>query len=226
MTKPTNHDGGEQAVPPPPADGLGGRLALLAPDGLDDAQRQVYGVLTQIVVPEAAEHGFTARLDDGRFVGPFNALLRVPAIAMGMGAWTGSIAASGLAADVRQAVILTVGAAWSADYEIDAHRSAARIVGLPEEAVEAIVDQKSVSGLSHDADVAHRLTRHLLSDHHVPDALYREAVSAFGEAGLIAILTLVGQYQTISSILVCFEVPVPGRPAGDTGVASTRNEER
>lgn len=191
------------------ADRLGGRLPLLAPSGLDDEQRQVHDALTHTVVPEAAESGFTARLDDGRFVGPFNALLRAPKIATGMGQWTSQIARAGLAADVRQVVILTVGAAWSAAYEIDAHTSAARAVGVPDAAIEAIVQRRPPRGLSEQADVAHRLTTSLVVDHMVPDGLYREATAAFGVAEVVAILSLVGQYQTICSILVCFQVPVP-----------------
>lgn len=135
-------------------DRLGGRLALLNPAVLDDQQRQVYQALMRTVVPEAAESGFTARLEDGRFIGPFNALLRVPAIALGLGQSAAQIARSGIADDVRQAVILTVGGAWSADFEIDAHRSAARAVGLPADAVDAIIAGSRPVGLSRDADIA------------------------------------------------------------------------
>jgi 4-carboxymuconolactone decarboxylase len=222
--------GGTSAVPADQTDDLGGRLALLASGDLDDEQREMYTALTQTVVPEAAEHGFTARLDDGRFVGPFNALLRVPAIAMGMGMWTSRIAASGIAPDVRQAVILTVGAAWSADFEIDAHTAAARAVGIPDGAIAAIVRQEAPSDLGRDADVAHRVTCHLLARQGLPDALYHQAIAVFGEAGLTAILCLIGQYQTISSILVCFKVPVPARPhpaadvAGGSPVPTFRTE--
>ena len=144
-------------------------------------------------------------------------MLRVPAITLGMGSWTGQIAASGIAADVRQTVILTVGVAWSASFEIDAHTSAARIVGIPGPAIEAMVSQKPPLGLSPEADIAHRVTRCLVTRHNVPDTLYDEAVEAFGEAGLVAILCLIGQYQTISSILVCFEVPVPALPHPTNG---------
>ena len=199
--------------PNPEHDRLGGRLPLLAPADLDDEQRQVYEALTRLVVPEAAEGGFSARLDDGRFVGPFNALLRVPRIAQGMGSWTAQIARAGLTDEVRQVVVLTVGAAWSAAYEVDAHVGAARAAGVPEDAVQALVARTAPPGLSPQADVAHRLTAALLADHAVPDGLYDEALAAFGEPGLIAVLCLVGQYQTISSILVTFQVLVPQRPA-------------
>ncbi|MBN0048506.1 hypothetical protein JS756_31300 [Streptomyces actuosus] len=100
-------------------DRLGGRLALLAPDDLDGAQMQAYRVLEQTVVPEAAHDGFTVRLPDGRFIGPFNALLRVPELAAGLGRFTAEVTAAGLAEDLWQAVILTVGAAWPAPYEIE-----------------------------------------------------------------------------------------------------------
>ena len=191
------------------ADRLGGRLPLLAPEDLDDEQRRVYDALTRTVVPESEEGGFTARLEDERFIGPFNAMLRVPGIAAGLGQWTGAIAQSGMADDVRQVVILTVGAAWSAEYEIDAHVSAARVVGVPDPAIEAIVRRQAPQGLSAEAEVAQRLTTGLVVDRTVPDELYGEAVETFGEAGVIGILCLIGQYQTVSSILVCFRVPAP-----------------
>jgi 4-carboxymuconolactone decarboxylase len=192
------------------ADHLGGRLALLAPAGLDTSQRRLYDELTARVLPEAAEGGFVARLDDGRFIGPFNALLRVPAVAAGLGEWTTQISRAGLADEVRQAVILTVGAAWSAEYEIEAHTSAARVAGLPDRAIDAILTGTPPTGLSDEANIAHRVTACLLTAHALADDLYQRAVATFGEAGLIAILCLIGQYQTISSILVCFQVPAPG----------------
>lgn len=197
---------------PTDLDCLGGRLALLLPEELDDDQRGVYDALVRTVVPEAAHGGFTARLDDGRFIGPFNAMLRTPGITTGLGAWAAAIARSGLSEDVRQVVILTVGAAWSAAYEVDAHTAAARAAGVPDHAIGAIVRRDAPHGLSPRATAAQRLTAALVHDQAVPDDVYREATAAFGDAGVVAILCLIGQYQTISGILACFEVPVPERP--------------
>lgn len=53
-----------------------------------------------------------------------------------------------------------------------------------------------------------------LVDHSVPEALYAEARAEFGEAGLLTVLGLIAQYQLISSVLVCFDVPVPRPGAG------------
>jgi 4-carboxymuconolactone decarboxylase len=193
------------------ADRLGGRLELLDPDRLDGAQRVVYDALTQAAVPESEKSGFVAKLEDGRFIGPFNALLRVPEIAAGFGRWSGGIASSGMAPEVRQVVILTVGASWSAEYEIYAHRAAALAIGIPVDAIDAILAGEPPTGLSAEALLAHRFTAQLVSDHSVPDDLYATVIDTFGEAGTVAIACLIGEYLTVSSILVCFQVPMPNR---------------
>jgi len=190
-------------------DGLGGRLALLRPDELDDNQLAVHDQLQKLVGPESRHDGFIAQLDDGRFIGPFNAMLRTPPLTAGFGAWVGAITQAGIADDVRQVVILTVAAAWRADYEIYAHTAAARVAGIPDDAVTAILAGEPPSGVSADAALAHGLVRGLLHAQDVPDPVYDESIRIFGEGGTIAILGLVAQYQLVSSLLVCFRVPVP-----------------
>jgi 4-carboxymuconolactone decarboxylase len=195
------------------ADRLGGRLALLAPDTLTGEQRQVYDALCELAVPEAEQGGFTARLPDGRLIGPFNALLRDPRLTSGFGQWVRAIGAGGLPANVRETIILTVGAEWGADYEIYAHRAAGAAAGLPQDAIDAILTGAAPDGLTPVAQLAYRLAHALVVDHTVPEALYAEACAEFGEAGLLTVLGLIAQYQLISSVLVCFDVPVPLRDA-------------
>lgn len=206
---------------PAGADQLGGRLTLLAPGTLNVEQRQVYEALCDLVVPESEEGGFTARMPDGRLIGPFNALLRTPRLTAGFGQWVGSINAGGLAADVRETVILTIGAQWGAVYEIYAHRAAGAAAGLPTAAIDAILDGDDPAGLSPAAVLAHRLTRALIVEHAVADTLYAESCAQFGHTGLLTVLGLIAQYQFISSVLVCFDVPVPptgtARPVSDVG---------
>jgi 4-carboxymuconolactone decarboxylase len=193
--------------------GLGGRLPLLPPGAMGERQRAVYDELTRLVVPEAAEGGFVARLDDGRFIGPFNAMLRAPELTAAFGQWVAGIFAAGIDPQARQAVILTVGAAWQAEYELYAHQAAAAEAGLPAEAIAAIVADAAPAGLSSEADLARRLARAVVRDRSVPDALYRQCTEVFGVGGAIALLHLIGQYQLVSSLLVFFAVP---SPAGGT----------
>lgn len=190
-------------------DDLGGRLPLRTPQQLDEQQLHTHQALSRLVLPEAEEAGYVAQVDGERFIGPLNALLRVPAIAEAMGQWIGRINAHGLTAEVREAVILTVGAHWDAAFEIYAHVAGARSAGLPEEAIEAVLAGRAPSGLGEQAAAAQQLTARLLGDHHVPDDVYARATDALGEDGVVAVLSLVGQYQTISGILVTFAVPTP-----------------
>jgi 4-carboxymuconolactone decarboxylase len=60
---------------------LGGRLPLLDADTLDTEQRQLVDYLMSTFVPWSNTTGFDSRTPDGRFIGPFNALLRSPAVA-------------------------------------------------------------------------------------------------------------------------------------------------
>lgn len=192
-----------------PQDELGGRLPLIFPADLDEAQKAVYEGLLRTVMPEAEHDGFVARLDDGRFIGPFNALLRSPAIAQGLGRWVAPIAGAGLSEEVRQLVILAVGAVWNAEYEIAAHVSAARVAGIAQTAVEAVLAGTDPVDASPAGRVAWRLANSVVERREVPDDIYHDAVATFGVAGVVAILALVGQYQFISSILTCFQVPAP-----------------
>lgn len=191
------------------ASGLGGRLPLLPPDALDEAQRALHDRLQATRARNAEEAGYTAALPDGRFIGPFNALLRTPHIARPLLEWAQALTRAGIPADVREVVILTVAAHWRADYALYAHTAAAEKAGLPGLAIASLLHGEAPRGLRPDADLAHRLATALVRDHRVQDDLYDEAAAAFGTNTLIALVNLVGQYLNTSALLACFQVPAP-----------------
>ncbi|MEW2291181.1 carboxymuconolactone decarboxylase family protein [Streptomyces sp. NPDC006743] len=195
--------------PPDTASGLGGRLPLLPADGLDEAQRALRERLRATRVRGAQEAGYTAVLPDGRFIGPFNALLRTPHFAQPLLEWAQALTRAGIAADVRETVILTVAAHWRAEYALYAHAAAAETAGLPAPAIASLLHGQAPRGLRPDADLAHRLAAALVRDHRVPDGLYDEAAATFGTNTLIALVGLVGQYLSTSALLACFQVPAP-----------------
>lgn len=189
--------------------GRGGRLPLLPPDALDEEQRALYAGVRATRLLAADDAGYTAMLPDGRLLGPFNVMLRAPRIARPLLEWAQAIAGSGLAADVREAVILTVAAHWRADYALYAHTAGAVRAGVPEAAIGALRAGGTPHGLRDEADIAHRVTAALVRDHRVPGDLYDEAVAVFGTESLVALVNLVGQYLNTSALLALFEVPVP-----------------
>ncbi|MCO5993351.1 carboxymuconolactone decarboxylase family protein [Actinoallomurus rhizosphaericola] len=193
------------------ASGLGGRLPLLSPDALDEEQRAVHARLQVTRLRSAEGAGYTAALSDGRLIGPFNVMLRHPRIARPLLEWAQAIAGSGIPADVREVVILTVAARWRAEYALYAHTAGAERAGVPETAITALRHGDTPRDLRPEADIAHRVAGALVRDHQVSDELYAEAVAVFGAEGLVALVNLIGQYLTTCALLACFQVPAPAR---------------
>lgn len=110
----------------------------------------------------------------------------------------------------RQVVILTVGAVWQAPYELYAHSAVGRRAGLADDAVRTLAAGGLPEQLSDDEVVAHRVARALSVEHHVEDALYREAENRFGPTGVADIVMLTGIYHTVCAILNVFAIPAPG----------------
>lgn len=187
----------------------GGRLPLLPVHALDEEQRALHAELRATRLLAAKDAGYTAVLPDGRLLGPFNVMLRAPRIARPLLEWAQAITGSGLAADVREVVILTVAAHWRADYALYAHAAVAARAGVTEAAIAVLRAGGTPHGLCDEAATAHRVTVALVRDHRVPDDLYAKAAAVFGTEGLVALVNLVGQYLNTSALLALFEVPVP-----------------
>jgi 4-carboxymuconolactone decarboxylase len=49
----------------------------------------------------------------------------------------------------------------------------------------------------------------LVRDHDVPDDLYSDFLSDFGETQAVVLLALIGQYLTTCVVTTCFRVPAP-----------------
>ncbi|MGO9067537.1 carboxymuconolactone decarboxylase family protein [Mycobacterium sp.] len=189
---------------------LGGRLPLVEADTLDAAQRELFDHLRARVVPWADAAGFRSTTADGRFIGPFNAALRSPTVA---GAFLELQASeqrhTSLSDRVRQVVILAVGAAWAADYEIYAHSAVARHSGIPDDAVRRLAAGSLPDTLSDEEKVAYRFAQKLSTTHRIDDSTFNQARKAFGDNGIVDIIILAGTYYTVCGLLNAFEVPAP-----------------
>jgi 4-carboxymuconolactone decarboxylase len=191
-------------------DALGGRLPLADPTDLVGAQRELFDKMTSSVVPWADDTGFRSTTDDGRFIGPFNPALLNPAMTsvsaeLVLGEWQHT----SLSAQLREVVILAVGAVWQSEYELYAHSAAARKAGIPDDAVGVLASGGIPEDLSTDEKIAAALTRQLCTTHRVDETLYRQAENCFGTKGLTDIAILVGIYHTVCTTLNLFEIPAP-----------------
>lgn len=188
----------------------GGRLRLLHRAELDAEQVKLSDRLTATRVARGRRAGYRAALDDGRLVGPFNALLRTPAIAERQLDWAEAISAADLNPAAREVAILTVAAQWRAQYVLYAHSAAARGAGLSDDAIADLVAARTPAGLSRTARLAHDVALALVRDHDVPDDLYSDLLSEYGERRVVVLIALIGQYLATCAVITCFRVPMPG----------------
>jgi 4-carboxymuconolactone decarboxylase len=189
---------------------LGGRLPLIDPSQLDPDQQQFLDYLNESKLPWAEKSGFQSRLPEGRLIGPFDVFLFSPQMARAFNAWVDAESAhTSLAEDVRQVVILTVGVAWRADYEVYAHLAVARAAGVAEETLADIQGGRVPESASEPIRTAWRFTRQLVETRVVDDGLYREAKTTFGEKALVDMINLIGLYLATSALLNAFAVPSP-----------------
>lgn len=187
---------------------LGGRWPLADSAALNPAQHEIFGRMASRIVPWANDARFQCTAEDGRFIGPFNpALLNAAIAAPLLDVQFAEQMHTSLSARVREVVILAVGAAWQADYELYAHLAVGRKAGLSDDAARAVAAGRIPDGLSDDELIALRLTQQLSSNHRVYDSLYRDAEKSFGANGLIDIALLIGIYHSVCAVLTMFAIP-------------------
>lgn len=192
-------------------DDLGGRLPLADPATLTDTQRGLFDLMMNTMVPWANQVPFQSTTVDGRLIGPFNPAPLNPATATKfLELQFAEQLNSSLDEQVRQVIVLTVGAIWGADYELYAHAAVARQARLSESAIRTLVAGGVPGELTERERLAQRVTRQLCVDHRLDDELYREAENTFGTLGLIDMTSLIGVYHGVCITLTMFAVRAPG----------------
>ena len=186
------------------------RLPLIAPSDLTPEQRPLYDDMRRGI--SSNFNAFIAERDDGALMGPWNAWLHEPAI--GKAIWKLTLAMTANASlpdNVRQVVILVVGARYDAAYEIYAHIAVAEREGMAPERLATLVADLKPSDLNKEESVAYDLAYALGRGGTLPEPLYRLALATFGQHGLNEMIYLVGLYAMVSTTLNGFNVPVPER---------------
>ena len=190
----------------------GGRLPRNESLDLDEDQRATRQKLLENAGAWAERSGFASTDDRGGMIGPFNPFVLRPEPARAFNRWVvADQRGSSLPAPIREVVILTVGVAWQADYEIYAHVAVARSIGLSETVIGGL-REGSTEGFAPDELAAHRFTDELVRTHRVTPRTYAAAEETFGRDGVLDMVHLVGMYLATSALLNAFEIPAPPIP--------------
>jgi alkylhydroperoxidase family enzyme len=186
------------------------RLPLIAPAELSAEQKPLYDDMRKGIASNF--NAFKSEREDGALMGPWNPWLHQPKIGKAIWDLTLAMTAGAVLADnVRQIVILVVGARYNAAYELYAHVAVAEHEGMAPARLAALVAGLKPTDLSKEENIGFDFSYALSRGGVLPEPLYRQAVEAFGQAGTNELIYLVGLYALVSTTLNGFNVPVPER---------------
>jgi 4-carboxymuconolactone decarboxylase len=149
-----------------------------------------------------------------RFGGPFQLLIRAPGICehaapLGEHLRWGTT----LSDRLSELAICTTAKFWRAQYEWYAHAPLAVKAGVPAAAIEAIRTGGTPVFTADDEKLTYRVCSEIIKTQRLSDASFADAVKAFGEQGVVEIVSLIGYYTLIGNTLNVFQVALPdGEP--------------
>lgn len=178
------------------------RIRLLDPAQMTDAQRVAYDA--------------TVSGRRGRAPAPFLAWLHSPELAgraQALGEFVRYLTT--LSPRLSELAILVVARYWTSQYEWVIHKAEALKAGVSQAVVDDIAHRRTPRFERPDERAVFDFAMSLNYDKVVPDAVYRAAVEAVGEQGVVELVGLLGYYSLISMTLNAFEIEAPNDAASE-----------
>jgi len=181
-----------------------GRIRPLTPGELTPEQRALYDAITGGPRAKGPQH-FALTSPDGSLRGPFDVMLRSPAVGAAQQELGAAIRyRTGFTDRTRELAILLVAARWDSAFERESHEAIARALGFREDELAAI-RVLDVSVFDGDEGVVGRATVALLNGDLADDA-WEAASTVLGVDGVFELTALVGYYATLALQLRVFRV--------------------
>ena len=147
---------------------------------------------------------------DGALVGPFNAMVASPTIGRRFAELGAAVRSdSSLPDDLLELAICTTGAHWRSEFEWWAHRRLGVEAGLDPEELDEIAAGRTPDFESSARRAVHELTVELLTTQRVSGPTWDASAAHLDQGQLVDLVTTIGYYCLISSVLNTFEVPLP-----------------
>ena len=142
--------------------------------------------------------------------GPFNVLLRSPEMGDLVQQFGASMRFhSSLPRKLNEMAIILTARQWTAQYEWNAHRTAAAQAGLNEAIIKSIAAGKRPESMDADETLIYNFGTELLTTHQVSDANFKAVKDKFGERGVVDLISVMGYYQLVSMLLNVDRYPLP-----------------
>lgn len=143
----------------------------------------------------------------GNLDGPFLAWVHSPELADNA-QQLGAFCRYGTRLELRltELAILVTASWWQSQAEWQIHAPIAAEAGLDDAVIEALRQGREPSFTRDDEALVYRLGTTLYATRRVDDALYAEAVAAFGEPAVVELVGVFGYYALVAMTLNVFEV--------------------
>lgn len=144
--------------------------------------------------------------------GPFGVWVRSPSIGNAVQDFGGvaRFATTDVPEDAKEVAICTVGIHFEAKFEFAAHRALALRAGVSEPVLDALHAGRQAAFDNDEQRLAWACASQLLEVKRVDDATYAAALEAFGENGVIELVSVIGYYALVSMTLNIFQIQVSG----------------
>lgn len=126
---------------------------------------------------------------------------------------------SALETRINEWVMLIVSRQWTQQFEWCMHYPLALKAGVKQEVLDALAQGRRPSAMAEDEAIAYDLCDELARTHGVSDETYRRAVEAFGERGVVDMVSLAGYFTTVSMVMNVARTP-PQKETTVTPLAS------
>ena len=182
------------------------RLPYLRYEDLDARGREVWD---GVVGSRGGADGQLVNAEGG-LIGPFNAFVHAPGVGRHLSALGGRLRfRTCIDRRLSELAIITVGAAWKAEFEWWAHAAMAREHGVPDAVVDAIGRGEEPPISAGDERVVYAAVRELVTSGRLARPAYDAAQRLLGDEGMVELVALCGYYTLVSYLLNAFEVPLP-----------------
>jgi 4-carboxymuconolactone decarboxylase len=158
----------------------------------------------------AAYDAFSASRGSEPKVGPYSIVAHMPEMAQRLEALRTYIRKEpSLAQKLQELVMLTVAREMNCGFIWYAHAAAARQAGVRNDIVNNIRENRALTDLAPDEEIAVKFARQMLQNRKVDRATFDAATAQFGQRGVMTLTNLVACYAVLAYNMHTYELEAP-----------------
>ena len=143
-------------------------------------------------------------------IGPYSIIAHMPEMAQRLEALRTYLRKeASVSQKLQELVMLTVAREMNCGFIWYAHAAPARQAGVRDDIVDNLRENRTLTGLAPDEDIAVKFTRELLQTRKVDKATFATATAQFGQRGVMTLTNLVACYAVLAYNMNTYELEAP-----------------